>query len=297
MATQSFACQADGAAFDVVDGRVVVPSSMKRAEAARNARDVLARQARAANALRAAAALDRESDDSDSDGSVSKGLIFDGDAVAAHPRPFLHVSDIRGERPPRDEPDEVPSPVASPAGGEPPSPAPYVVAPRGGMKERLADLDRLAKDLEDELAEGHEAIDAFAEKAQEQLVDRAAKSYAILAAAGRAPRAEPASPPRASPRRGPSPSRASPRGASPPPSLRSPGSLRGSTSPPPPPVTASAELRARDGVESAWGAYEEVAAALAAAEPAPRRRKKKRAPPPRPRQRPQWRDPKGTALW
>ena len=165
------------------------------------------------------------------------------------------------------------------------------------MKERLADLDRLAKDLEDELAEGHEAIDAFAEKAQEQLVDRAAKSYAILAAAGRAPRAEPASPPRASPRRGSSPSRASPRGASPPPSLRSPGSLRGSTSPPPPPMTASAELRARDGVESAWGAYEEVAAALAAAEPAPRRRKKKRAPPPRPRPRPQWRDPKGTALW
>mmetsp|Transcript_19010 Transcript_19010/g.65378 ORF Transcript_19010/g.65378 Transcript_19010/m.65378 type:complete len:640 (+) Transcript_19010:122-2041(+) len=212
----------------------------------------------------------------------------------AAPRRFLHVSDIVAPQPPQPSPppddDDDDASYAVP-----PDAAPHHFELRTDMRGRFEDLDALALELERELDAGRVAMESFQERAANGLRDAAAKNYAVmLDAAHRVTRQ-------------PGDDGASPLG------LDSPGaSLRASGrhgSPPPPPLTASAEWRAARHLDTANEAYLELRAALEANErneangrrrhvatkPAARPKPK---PKPRPAPpKPQWRDPKGTALW
>ena len=104
-----------------------------------------------------------------------------------------------------------------------------MITPRGTLRERLEQMEAFADKLEVELDQGRERIEGFVE--QMQIGEREINPMVLP----------------------------SPRSPPPPP----PKSLSSLASPPPPPLeTASVERHALSNVQGAWGAYEELAAAL-----------------------------------
>ena len=237
VSTQSFGCQADEE--NVPYGQIIVPTADKLPASKRRARDLLARQEHAAKALRALADLENVDDDSD-DGMGDEGLIFDENVGTS----FLHVSDVTGVRPAADvaasaaEQDlirraqqgpETRSPKLRGDDASPVSETFKMITPRGTLRERLEQMEAFADKLEVELDQGRERIEGFVE--QMQLGEREINPMVLP----------------------------SPRSPPPPP----PKSLSSLASPPPPPLeTASVERHALSNVQGAWGAYEELAAAL-----------------------------------
>jgi hypothetical protein len=237
VSTQSFGCQADEE--NVPYGQIIVPTADKLPASKRRARDLLARQEHAAKALRALADLENVDDDSD-DGMGDEGLIFDENVGTS----FLHVSDVTGVRPAADvaasaaEQDlirraqqgpETRSPKLRGDDASPVSETFKMITPRGTLRERLEQMEAFADKLEVELDQGRERIEGFVE--QMQLGEREINPMVLPS-----PRSPPPPPPR---------------------------SLSSLASPPPPPLeTASVERHALSNVQGAWGAYEELAAAL-----------------------------------
>ena len=236
VSTQSFGCQADEE--NVPYGQVIVPTADKLPASKRRARDLLARQEHAAKALRALADLENVDDDSD-DGMGDEGLIFDENVGMS----FLHVSDVTGVRPAADvaasaaEHDLIRRAQQGPETRSPklrdddasPMESFKMITPRGTLRERLEQMEAFADKLEVELDQGRERIEGFVE--QMQLGERQINPMVLP----------------------------SPRSPPPPP----PKSLSSLASPPPPPLeTASVERHALSNVQGAWGAYEELAAAL-----------------------------------
>ena len=238
VSTRSFCCQADDE--NAPSGRVLLPTSEKLPASRRRARDLLARQEHAAQALRALAYLEN-ADDSD-DGAGDEGLIFDEHAGGLS---FLHVSDVSGVRPAADvaasaaEHALIERAAAGPGtcspklrGDASPEEPVKMITPRGTLRERLEQMEAFADQLEVELDQGRERIEGFATQYREKQLN---------------PMVLP-----------------SPRSPPPPP----PKSLASLASPlPPPPETASIERHAQADVKGAWGAYEELAAALESPSP------------------------------
>ena len=242
VSTQSFGCQADEE--NVPYGQVIVPTADKLPASKRRARDLLARQEHAAKALRALADLENVDDDSD-DGLGDEGLIFDENVGTS----FLHVSDVTGVRPAADvaasaaEHDLIRRAEAGPETCSPklrgddasPMESFKMITPRGTLRERLEQMEAFADKLEVELDQGRERIEGFVEQMRQESPHRDELNPMVL------------------------PSPRSP----PPPQPRTPKSLASLSSPPPPPLeTASVERHALSNVQGAWGAYEELAAAL-----------------------------------
>ena len=240
VSTQSFGCQADEE--NVPYGQIMVPTADKLPASKRRARDLLARQEHAAKALRALADLENV-DDSD-DGMGDEGLIFDENAGGLA---FLHVSDVTGVRPAADvaasaaEQDlirraqqgpETRSPKLRGDDASPVSETFKMITPRGTLRERLEQMEAFADKLEVELDQGRERIEGFVE--QMQLGEREINPMVLP----------------------------SPRSPPPPPPPKSLSSLASRSPPPPPLETASVERHALSNVQGAWGAYEELAAAL-----------------------------------
>ncbi len=243
VSTQSFGCQADEE--NVPYGQVIVPTADKLPASKRRARDLLARQEHAAKALRALADLENVDDDSD-DGMGDEGLIFDESAGGLA---FLHVSDVTGVRPAADvaasaaEHDLIRRAEAGPETCSPklrgddasPMESFKMITPRGTLRERLEQMEAFADKLEVELDQGRERIEGFVEQMRQESPHRGELNPMVLP---------------------------SPRSPPPPPPPKSLSS-RASRSPPPPPLeTASVERHALSNVQGAWGAYEELAAAL-----------------------------------
>jgi len=238
VSTRSFCCQADDE--NAPSGRVLLPTSEKLPASRRRARDLLARQEHAAQALRALAYLEN-ADDSD-DGAGDEGLIFDEHAGGLS---FLHVSDVSGVRPAADvaasaaEHALIERAAAGPEtcspklrGDASPEEPVKMLTPRGTLRERLEQMEAFADQLEVELDQGRERIEGFATQYREKQLNSM-----VLP---------------------------SPRSPPPPP----PKSLASLASPlPPPPETASIERHAQADVKGAWGAYEELAAALESPSP------------------------------
>jgi hypothetical protein len=107
-----------------------------------------------------------------------------------------------------------------------------MITPRGTLRERLEQMEAFADKLEVELDQGRERIEGFVEQMRQESPHRGELNPMVLP---------------------------SPRSPPPPP----PKSLASLSSPPPPPLeTASVERHALSNVQGAWGAYEELAAAL-----------------------------------
>ena len=199
--TQSFGCQAD----EEVTGRVILPTAFRKEATRRRARDALARQEHQARALRAIAALEQEEsggDDDDSDDGLfgDEGLLFDAEAGGVA---FLHVADVRGARPPEEQPRAPEaSPAASPDDASAAASPVKVLTPRGTLADRLEDLERHARLLEEELDENKEEIETFSKRVQ--------KGMRLLREPA-APAAPPAAPRRTSPLRTSAPAYPRPR--------------------------------------------------------------------------------------
>ncbi|CAH0370544.1 unnamed protein product [Pelagomonas calceolata] len=242
VSTQSFGCQADEE--NVPYGQVIVPTADKLPASKRRARDLLARQEHAAKALRALADLENVDDDSD-DGMGDEGLIFDENVGMA----FLHVSDVTGVRPAADvaasaaEHDLIRRAQQGPETRSPklrgddasPMESFKMITPRGTLRERLEQMEAFADKLEVELDQGRERIEGFVEQMRQESPHRGELNPMVLP---------------------------SPRSPPPPPPPKSLSSLASRSPPPPPLETASVERHALSNVQGAWGAYEELAAAL-----------------------------------
>ena len=241
VSTQSFGCQADEE--NVPYGQVIVPTADKLPASKRRARDLLARQEHAAKALRALADLENVDDDSD-DGLGDEGLIYDENVGTS----FLHVSDVTGVRPAADvaasaaEQDLIRRAQQGPETRSPklrgddasPMESFKMITPRGTLRERLEQMEAFADKLEVELDQGRERIEGFVEQMRQESPHRGELNPMMLAS----PRSPPPPPP------------------------KSLSSLASRSPPPPPLETASVERHALSNVQGAWGAYEELAAAL-----------------------------------